>query len=1095
MATTDITGGAGGDDPPRRRRRIWPALALAGLVVGVVPLSAAGALWLRLAAGPLELPASVTMRVEAALDAAMPANGVTLERLAVSRAEGAARFDVQLINLRLTDPDGSLRAAFPEVSVTLSAQALARGEIRPISVDLDNAGLGLSRDADGQIDLALTGGGEIGRQSLPDTLARLDQMFAAPAFAELGEVTASGLSLAMADAVTGQVMRVSDARMRLERKNNVLTVTLGGALSGSRDATIDIALSRAAATGATNIGFAFTNLSARDVATVGPVLAWVDLMRAPISGFMGGALNDDGSVGDLRATLDIGAGQVTLDGAATPLRFDSLTAAMRYDASAGRIVFDSVALRAPDLSLDAAGHADVSPDGTRYTAQFRMTDIIVARTDLYPEPLELDGAMADLRLTLSPEVVIEIGQAVIHDAGLELHARGRIASHEEGLDIAFDAHVPEARAREALTYWPPAMLPDTRGWIAERLTEGRLSGVDLAVRARPGAAPVHDLSFDFDGVRLLVLPDLPPIEGGVGYLSLSGPRLILQLDEGALIAPGGAAVAIDGSRMVIADTSQRGPEAVIDLAVAGELTDVLTLLTRPPVRLFAGGAMTPAQIGSGGLSAEGHITTRLMRHDGTGGVDYAFAGEIGGFASDTLVPGRSLTAERLQVEVDPSMLRIAGQATFDGVPLTGQWTRPLGAQAARASLLEARTGLSRDRLAALGVTLPEWMLSGEAPADIVVSLPDGAPPQLRVSSDLAGAALALPPLGWALTAGQTGRFEAEILLGPDPAVTRLALQGNGLDMLCRISLAPGGGLDRLTADRVRLDGWLDVTGALVGRGGARPPGIEVTGGTLDLRGAPQGGGVGGIVGGPISATLDRLQISEGIALTALSAEMTSDGGLSGQFRGRVNGEAPVTGTLVSTPNGSAVRVRAEDGGAVLRAAGVFRTAHGGAMELILQATGATGTYDGTLSIENPRLRDAPVMAELLNLISVVGLLEQLSGEGINLGSVDARFRLTPAQVILQQGTAVGPALGLSLDGTYTLGTRALDMQGVVSPLYVVNGLVGALFAPRREGLFGFSYRLTGRADNPQVFVNPLSILTPGVFRDIFRRPPPELTGN
>ncbi len=157
------------------------------------------------------------------------------------------------------------------------------------------------------------------------------------------------------------------------------------------------------------------------------------------------------------------------------------------------------------------------------------------------------------------------------------------------------------------------------------------------------------------------------------------------------------------------------------------------------------------------------------------------------------MPGRSLTAERLQVEVDPSMLRIVGAALFDGVPLTGQWTRPLGPDATPASLLEARAGLTRDRLAALGVTLPEWMLSGETPADVVVSLPDGAPPQLRVTSDLAGARLALPPLGWVLTAGQTGRLEAEILLGSDPAVTRLALQGGGLDLEGRVSLAPGGG--------------------------------------------------------------------------------------------------------------------------------------------------------------------------------------------------------------------------------------------------------------------------------------------------------------
>jgi hypothetical protein len=469
---------------------------------------------------------------------------------------------------------------------------------------------------------------------------------------------------------------------------------------------------------------------------------------------------------------------------------------------------------------------------------------------------------------------------------------------------------------------------------------------------------------------------------------------------------------------------------------------------------------------------------------------------VAGFASDTLVPGRSLSADRVRVTVDNEALRVSGRALFDGLPLTGQWSRPLGPGAERASRVEARVVLTRSRLAALGLTLPEWMLSGETEAAVDLTLADGAAPVLRLTSDLAGARLALPPLGWALEAGQTGRLETEIVLGPEPAVSRLSLEGGGLDLSGRVSLVPGGGFDRLTADRFRLANWLDVTGALIGRGAGRAPAIEITGGTLDLRGAPQSGGGGDRGGGgPITATLDRLQVTEGIALTALRAELTPDGGLSGQFRGRVNGEAPVTGTLVGTPDGPAVRLRAEDGGAVLRSAGLFRTAYGGAMELNLQATGAEGTYDGSLSIDGPRLRDAPVMAELLNLISIVGLLEQLSGEGINLGEVDASFRLTPERLILGQGTAVGPALGVSMDGTYTLATRELDMQGVISPLYVVNGLIGALFAPRREGLFGFSYRLTGRAENPQVTVNPLSILTPGGFREIFRRPPPDLTGN
>ena len=36
-----------------------------------------------------------------------------------------------------------------------------------------------------------------------------------------------------------------------------------------------------------------------------------------------------------------------------------------------------------------------------------------------------------------------------------------------------------------------------------------------------------------------------------------------------------------------------------------------------------------------------------------------------------------------------------------------------------------------------------------------------------------------------------------------------------------------------------------------------------------------------------------------------------------------------------------------------------------------------------------------------------------------------------------------------------------------------------------EGGFGVSYKVQGNSSNPRVLVNPLSILTPGVFRKIF----------
>jgi hypothetical protein len=134
------------------------------------------------------------------------------------------------------------------------------------------------------------------------------------------------------------------------------------------------------------------------------------------------------------------------------------------------------------------------------------------------------------------------------------------------------------------------------------------------------------------------------------------------------------------------------------------------------------------------------------------------------------------------------------------------------------------------------------------------------------------------------------------------------------------------------------------------------------------------------------------------------------------------------------------------------------------------------------------------LAELINAISVVGLLEQLQGSGLLFAETEAVFRLTPRAVQINRASAVGASLGVSLSGLYVLNGGRLDMQGVVSPIYLLNG-IGAIFTRKGEGLFGFNYRVQGTASAPDVSVNPLSILTPGMFREIFRSPPPQLEPN
>ena len=46
-----------------------------------------------------------------------------------------------------------------------------------------------------------------------------------------------------------------------------------------------------------------------------------------------------------------------------------------------------------------------------------------------------------------------------------------------------------------------------------------------------------------------------------------------------------------------------------------------------------------------------------------------------------------------------------------------------------------------------------------------------------------------------------------------------------------------------------------------------------------------------------------------------------------------------------------------------------------------------------------------------------------------------------------------------------------------------------LTGPRGEGVFGITFAIKGTMANPQVVVNPLALLTPGIFREIFQMTP------
>ena len=63
------------------------------------------------------------------------------------------------------------------------------------------------------------------------------------------------------------------------------------------------------------------------------------------------------------------------------------------------------------------------------------------------------------------------------------------------------------------------------------------------------------------------------------------------------------------------------------------------------------------------------------------------------------------------------------------------------------------------------------------------------------------------------------------------------------------------------------------------------------------------------------------------------------------------------------------------------------------------------------------------------------------------------------------------------------------VTGLMRALASIPLLGPMLTGPRGEGVFGITFAIQGSMAKPQVIVNPLSLITPGIFREIFNMTP------
>ncbi|MEJ8560329.1 AsmA-like C-terminal region-containing protein [Yoonia sp. GPGPB17] len=1004
---------------------------------------------------------------------------------------------VRLVDTRLIDAGGLTLTRVPIVEGLMSPRGLIlRQEALMQDVRLIGAQVNLRRARDGTVSFALTSGGnDLGQaRSLPELLEQFDQVFERPALEALETVRADGLIVNFDDARAGRSWIVDGGIVSLDLRGGE-TIIRGNfsLLSGGADVTsVSLNYSSPRGSRTASVGINLDNALAVDIAAQSPALSWLQGVDAPITAALRTQLDETGALGPLNASLEIGQGVLQPNPATQPIAFDDAKAYFTYDPVRDSISFSELSLETEWGSLRADGDAYLREfrDGLprALLAQFQFSDLALDPPDFFDEPPQIPKAAVDLRLRFDP-FAVEIGQAVMIDGDTRLSADGTFVATDAGWQMALDAHIDSVAPERFVAFWPLSMKPRTRRWISNNLTEGRLLNVNAGFRIAPERATQFALGFEFADNTIKFLRDVPPITRAHGAASIENNRFVVSLDSGVVNAPQGGPMQLAGSDFTIVDLRLNPSPAILNLKVDSSLTATLAILNQKPFE-YMDKANLPVTLGDGRAFTQGQITWPLEPRPAPDAVAIEITSELRNVRSDVLLNGRILAAPRLNVTASKRGVNITGPVRVGQVTAIGTWDQRFGEPERPGSRVDANVALSQAFLDEFNIALPPGTIEGNGTGQLVIDFQREVPPAFRLSSDLRGLTVGIPAVGWSKSAGTAGNLLVTGTLGDVPNIDTLEIGGGGLQAAGRIDLDANGALQAAQFTQLRIGSWFNAPITLRGRGPGQPLGVEISGGSLDLRNAQFGAGQGG--GGPVSIALDRLQVTEGISLTNFRGDFRSQQGFRGQFTGQMNGAASVVGTVAPRNGRSAVQLRSDDAGGVLRAAGLMRNAVGGSADLTLLPAGGPGTFDGTLRVRDIRVRDAPAIAALLDAISVVGLLQQLDGQGLAFEEVDARFRLTPDQVIVSQASAVGPGLGISVDGIYTLASKQIDLQGVVSPFFLVNS-IGSFLTRRGEGLIGFNYTIRGTSDAPQVAVNPLSALTPGMFREIFRRPAPDIS--
>lgn len=1109
-------------------------------VVGSVVLAA------RLTQGPIDL-ALFKPTIEAALSDAFGGADIGAGRVILRAGQG--RLAIVAFGVRAADADGETVARASRIEIGLDATALLRGEVRPRQLDLLNARLIATRDADGGMRLLASAPEENAGDAEPsmDVVNLLREWLSgARVIGDLPEIRLRSATLIAVDGATEETLweGAVDAGVTLSPDRALLWAEIGlDPATAAAPVRLSATLARAEG------GDAALTFADADLAILARVARLFGADAPDVAGDVAGnaRIAVDRNLAPLRASLSLsGDGVVATRPDGRRLAFDAIALEAQADILDQTLLVSGLRLGPNGAGLVGAG--SLKPDGSTggYVVAGRIDH---ADLGYLAELLGRDAEVAGMKAALTVDFDLELGDDGVRTAEARIVADGEIdrpdmfygpvaIERAEGfvgyradtgaLSLrGFDATVSEIQiAGEATAttnadgdlatldaklrtgdfpvarlaeLWPKSFSVGGRAWVERNLLKGRITGADVVLAKATDSEIAVSGDFGAEDLEIRYWDPMPLATGVAGAGRFVGDTLTMNVTAGA---SGG--LRTNDVKVELIDLGAPEEHIAIDGRIVGPAPRLLAALEREPLRYASWLGVTPSETKG---AVDGRLTLKFPLIDELSVDDLAIAAT--GKATNAVLPrvvsGWDLTAKTMEIAVDADRLSVDGEGEMLGEPLTFAGDVRFGPGDERARFKGAWR-LTRDVRGALGLgaAAVRRRLAGVMPARFDVTARADQLYEIGIDADLTPATLLAQEIGWLKPKGAPARLKALAVIdkGAPLRIDDIELTAADLSLSADVTFDRATGAVRKVAVRRLLGAGHDLAGDVgLDPGGAR---VRVYGRKADLRPllqlnrpdeAPQDPPAPDTTPKRFNIDVAEARLSESLSLKRLRADFTLVDGWPTSMQAAAEYDGGELGLTPDPEGESALRLTASDFGRLLAAADVTDGIRGGTADVSIEER-PEETYGLEARVKDFDFTKAEIVAiageSASGLVSLLG-----GGDAVRFDRLDLFARYKDGLFIVDKGRAAGAAIGMSARGEIDFRNRAIDLTGAISPAYAISRVIGGipilgdiLTGSKKEGVFAANYRASGDLDDPTFKLDGLSALAPGILREALQPPDP-----